>query len=295
MPAHLEPGSRYGHFEILAPIGEGGFGRVYKVKDPRYAEPLALKLSRDPVHDGQVAQRALREVTVLRRHHNPYTVAVLDAGLNPDGYIFVLMELLQGQPLDEFHDFDTKIGTQWAVHIGWETCMALQDAHEQGIVHRDLKPANVFVINDGHVKVLDFGLARSWNAQHQIVGKSATVGHMLAGTPHYAQPEQIDTTELTPAADVYSLAFMLYEMLTGHTPLVPGQSVKTVIEQWYGNPLQWIKAHAQNPVVSMRNYVGPDEVSDDLVHVIEQALAKNPAERPQNARAFAEMLRQGIT
>jgi serine/threonine-protein kinase len=273
-------------------LGEGGFGRVYQVKDPRYSEPVALKLSRDPVGDAQTAQRALREVTVLREFDNPYTVTVLDCGLNRDGHIFVLMEFLTGQPLDEFHDFNQKMSPKWACHIIYECCLALKDAHERGIVHRDLKPANIFIDQQGHVKVLDFGLARSWDDAHRIIGKSATMGHMLAGTPHYAQPEQVTNPELTPAADVYSLAMMMYEMLTGKTPFDATKTVGEKIDEWYGNHLRWLQAHAQTPVIGMRTHVGPDEVSDDLVHVVELGLIKDPAQRPQNGRAFGEMLRQ---
>ena len=107
MSSTLQPGDRYDRFEILDRLGEGGFGTVYKVKDARYDHPLALKLSHGPIRGGDAAQRALREVTVLRSvHDNPHVVRVLDAGLNRDGHIFVLMEYLQGQPLNQFHDFD---------------------------------------------------------------------------------------------------------------------------------------------------------------------------------------------
>jgi serine/threonine protein kinase len=291
MAKDLQPGDRYGQFEILEPLGEGGFGRVYKVRDPRYADPVALKLSRDPIGDAQTAQRTLREVTVLREFENPYTVTVLDCGLNRDGHVFVLMEFLTGKPLDVFHNFDTKMAPKWACHIIYECCLALKDAHERGIVHRDLKPANIFVSDEGHAKVLDFGLARSWDEAHRIVGRNATMGHMLAGTPHYAQPEQIQTSALTPAADVYSLAMMTYEMLTGFTPFDVAKPVSTMIDQWYSNPLKWLQAHAQTPVVPVRTHLRPDEVSDDLVHVVELGLAKDPSARPQNGRALGEMLR----
>ena len=291
MPKDLQPGERYDQWEIIELLGSGGFGRVYKVKDPRYSEPLALKLSRDPIADPNTAQRALREVTVLREFDNPYTVTVLDCGLNRDGHIFVLMEFLTGLELDAFHDFNTKMSPKWVCHIGWECSLALKDAHEQGIVHRDLKPANVFVDAQGHIKVLDFGLARSWDEAHKIVGRSATMGHMLAGTPHYAQPEQIEPNPLTPAADIYSMAFMMYEMLTGHTPFDANKKTGEIIDAWFDNPLQWIQAHAKTPVVGMRVHVGANEVSDDLVHVIEMGLNKDPNQRPQNARAFGEMLR----
>lgn len=286
----LQPGDQYEHYEILGRLGQGGFGTVWKVKDPRYAEPLALKLSRDPVKD-DAAARALREVTVLRELTSPYVVAVLDAGLNRDGHIFVLMELLQGKPLDEFHDFNNRLDPKWSCHIVYQACLGLAEAHSRGVVHRDLKPSNLFIDNDGHTKVLDFGLARSWD-ESSVVGRSATVGNMLVGTPHYAQPEQLETNTLTPAADVYSLGMVLYELLSGFTPFVPDKIVGEVVDMWFGSPLQWLRAHAQDAVIPLRSRVGEDELSDDLCSVVDQCLAKTPEQRPRDAAVLGEMLRQ---
>ncbi len=286
----LQPGDQYEHYEILGRLGQGGFGTVWKVKDPRYAEPLALKLSRDPVKDDDAA-RALREVTVLRELTSPYVVAVLDAGLNRDGHIFVLMELLQGKPLDEFHDFNNRLDPKWSCHIVYQACLGLREAHARGVVHRDLKPSNLFIDKDGHTKVLDFGLARSWD-ESSVVGRSATVGNMLVGTPHYAQPEQLETNTLTPAADVYSLGMVLYELLSGFTPFVPDKIVGEVVDMWFNSPLQWLRAHAQDAVIPLRSRVGEDELSSDLCAVVDQCLAKPPDERPNDASALGEMLRQ---
>lgn len=286
----LQPGDQYEHYEILGRLGQGGFGTVWKVRDPRYKEPLALKLSRDPVKDDDAA-RALREVTVLRELTSPYVVAVLDAGLNRDGHIFVLMELLQGKPLDEFHDFNNRLDPKWSCHIVYQACLGLRDAHARGVVHRDLKPSNLFIDKDGHTKVLDFGLARSWD-ESSVVGRSATVGNMLVGTPHYAQPEQLETNTLTPAADVYSLGMVLYELLSGFTPFVPDKIVGEVVDMWFNSPLQWLRAHAQDPVIPLRSRVSEDELSNDLCAVVDQCLAKAADERPKDAAALGEMLRQ---
>jgi serine/threonine protein kinase len=290
MPLELQPGEDYGEFHILEVLGSGGFGRVYKVRDPRFDVPLALKLSLEPVRSLDTAQRTLREVAVLRTLSNDHVVRVHDCGLRRDGHVYVLMELLHGKPLDEFHDFDVRMDAAWAVHIIYQACLGLCEAHDNGIIHRDLKPANVFVDPDGHVRVLDFGLARSFD-QRGIVGSNATVGHMLIGTPHYAQPEQLETYALTPAADVYSLAMLLYELVSGHVPFVRGQSVNEVREEWLDNPLKWLRAHAGTAVVPLREHLPASELSDELAAVIEGALAKKPAERPKDARTFAEALR----
>jgi len=287
----LSVGDRYENHEILGRLGQGGFGTVYRVKDPRYDEPLALKLSRDPVRGHDEAARALREVTVLRELTNPYVVNVIDAGLNRDGHIYVLMELLDGQPLDEFHDFDNRLDPKWSCHIIYQACLGLREAHARGVVHRDIKPANLFIDKDGHTKMLDFGLARSWD-ESSVVGRSATVGNMLVGTPHYAQPEQLETNTLTPAADVYSLGMMLYELLTGFTPFVPDKIVGEVVDMWLDAPLKWLRAHAQEAVIPLQSRVSEGELSSDLCSVVEQCLQKSPLERPQDSGALGEMLRQ---
>jgi serine/threonine protein kinase len=290
MGLELQPGAQYGEFEILDVLGSGGFGMVYKVKDPRFAEPLALKLSIEPVRSLDTAQRTLREVAVLRTLSNPHVVRVHDCGLRRDGHVYVLMELLHGNALDEFHDFDTRMDVAWAVHIIYQTCLGLLEAHDHGIVHRDLKPANIFVDPDGHVRVLDFGLARSFD-QRDIVGTNATMGRILVGTPHYAQPEQIDTQSLTPAADVYSMAMLLYELVSARVPFVRDKKVGEVREDWISNPLLWMRAHHSAPVVPLREYMPASELSDQLAAVIESGLAKKPADRPKDARTFAEALR----
>lgn len=287
----LHPGDRYENYEILGRLGAGGFGTVWKVRDPRYAEPLALKLSRDPVRGHDAAARALREVTVLRQLSSPYVVSILDAGLNRDGHIFVLMELLDGKPLDAFHDFNNRLDPKWSCHIVYQSCLGLREAHAQGVVHRDLKPANIFIDNNGHTKLLDFGLARSWD-DTSIVGRSATVGNMLVGTPHYAQPEQLETNELTPAADIYSLGLLLYELLSGFTPFVPDKIVGEMIEAWFNSPMEWLRAHSQTPIIPLRSRVDDELISDDLCAVVDGCLAKTPEGRPQNAAALGEMLRQ---
>jgi len=292
MPLALEPGQSYGRFTILGHLGEGGFGQVYRVTDPRYDVPVALKISHQPVTDPAVAQRALREVTVLRKYDNPYSVSVLDFGLNRDGHIYVLMELLDGLPLNLFHDFDRRLDPRWVCHIVYESCLGLQAAHDDGVVHRDLKPANVFVGRDHHVKVLDFGLARSWDESQAIVGRGATIGEVLVGTPHYAQPEQITSRHLTPAADVYSLSVLAYEMLTGHTPFIADKPVSVVVEEWIGTPLEWLRCHAGRPIVEMRRHVGAAAVSDGLVALIERGLDKDPANRPASARVLASAIVQ---
>jgi serine/threonine protein kinase len=288
MTSALQAGDRYGPFEILEILGEGGFGCVYKVNDARFTVPMALKLSREAATSAETAQRALREVAVLRTLSSPHVVRVYDAGLRRDGHIYVLMELLTGKPLDEWHDFDRPLPPAWAAHVVYQCCLGLVEAHDRGIVHRDLKPANIFITPNVVVRLLDFGLARSFG-NDSVIGRNATQGRMLVGTPHYAQPEQLQTQGLTPAADVYSLALILYELLSGHTPFMADQPVSVVIEQWRDKPLEWLRAHGLVPVVPLSHHVG-ERVPPGLVELVMQGLAKDPRARPADARTFAERL-----
>ena len=290
MALHLQPGDQLDDFEILEVVGRGAFGEVYKVRDPRFSVPMALKVSLDPITEVSVAQRALREVTVLKTLTNPHVVRVFDCGLRRDGHAYVLMELLAGQPLHQWHDFDTAMAPRAAAQIIEQCCEGLAEPHARGIVHRDLKPENIFVDDNGFTKLLDFGLARSWDGS-AIIGAKATVGHMVVGTPHYAQPEQLITTELTPAADVYSLALVFYELLTGHTPFSATKTVSQLIDEWRGQPMRWLQAHSRDTPIPLAQMV-PGQVSEDLAHVIEVALDKDPTQRPNDARAFGQMLKQ---
>lgn len=290
MALELAPGDHLDQYEILEVLGRGAFGVVYKVREPRFPSPMALKLSLQPITEVTVAQRALREVTVLKTLTSPHVVRVFDAGLRRDGHCYVLMELLSGQPLHAWHDFDQPLEPRTAAHVIYQCCSGLAEAHARGIVHRDLKPENIFVDHGAFTKILDFGLARSWD-DSSVMGARATVGHIIVGTPHYAQPEQLVTTQLTPAADVYSLAVIFYELLSGHTPFDANKSVGALIEAWRGQPMSWLQAHARTPVVPLAQ-AAPGRVSADLAHVIEVALDKDPQQRPADARAFGQMLKQ---
>src|SRR5262245_5815316 len=218
MPLDLEPGEVYaGTIRILRVLGIGSFARVYEVEVPGYDHRLALKLTREPVTAGDQAQRALREITILRSLTNPHVVRTFDCGLRPDGHIYLLMDLLEGSSLDAWHDFSQPLHPAQAVTIVHQACLGLAEAHAMGIVHRDVKPENVFIEHDGQIKMLDFGLARSFDGT-PVVGVNATDAHLVVGTPHYSQPEQLKTRVLTPASDVYSLATILYELLSARAP-----------------------------------------------------------------------------
>lgn len=290
MPLDLEPGDVYaGTIRILGVLGVGSFARVYEVEAAGYDHPLALKLTREPVTVSEHAQRALREITILRSLTNPHVVRTFDCGLRPDGHIYLLMDLLEGKTLDEWHDFGEPLHPAQAVTIVHQACLGLAEAHAMGVVHRDVKPENIFIEADGKIKMLDFGLARSWDGR-PVVGVNATENHMVVGTPHYSQPEQLKTRVLTPASDVYSLATILYELLAARSPLFPDRPLSEVKHELRAEPTKWLKAHmtAEPPPISQMP--GCDDVPVALVRGLARALAKDPGARPPNAGALANIL-----
>lgn len=286
----LLPNEQYGEFKILDVLGTGAFATVYKVEHPSYAEPVALKLSKEPVSSETMALRALREISILRRLSNPHVVHIFDHGMGPDERWFMVMELLDGQDLSVGRDFDRPESPDEAVRIIYQACLGLDEAHRAGIVHRDIKPRNLWKLPSGDIKVIDFGLARSWEASDSIIGADATGGHVLIGTPHYAQPEQVKSGHLTPASDVYSLGVVLYELLVGHTPLFADEPCNHVRRRLSNEPLRWLGAHVQQPVVPLEHYPAGRRLPEELRQIVHGTLAKAPEERPPNAATLAHQL-----
>ncbi len=290
MAVVLHPGDLYaGNIKVLSVLGSGAFANVYMVEVRGYDRPLALKLTREPVTTSDAAQRALREITILRSLTNPHVVRTFDCGLRPDGHVYMLMDYLEGTTLNAWHSFDEPLHPAQAVTIVHQACLGLAEPHAQGIVHRDVKPENIFVQDNGQIKVLDFGLARSWDGS-PVIGANATQVHMVVGTPHYSQPEQLKTRVLTPASDVYSLATILYELLSAHSPFHPDRPLNEVREEYREKPVRWLHAHASMPVVALDSMPGCENLPTALVDGIMLALDKEPDARPPDASAFANIL-----
>ncbi|HJL14669.1 MAG TPA: serine/threonine-protein kinase, partial [Sandaracinaceae bacterium LLY-WYZ-13_1] len=258
-------------------IGKGGMGEVWAAWHRGLEREVALKILKLEDEDDAVgAARFEREVRLCSGLTHPHTVRVFDYGTTEDGLLYYAMELLEGESLGALVKRTGPMRPERAVHLVTQAARALAEAHDRGIVHRDIKPENLFVTAAGgeadFVKVLDFGIAWIDEDEAHLTRTGA-----VAGTPSTMSPEVIQGAPATPASDVYGLGAVLYFALTGQPPFV-GEV-----------PSQTLVAHVQDPVVppSVR---APHVVPSDLDARVIRALAKDPAERYADGRAFAAAL-----
>lgn len=259
-------------------LGIGGMGTVYRARHLLIDRAVAIKLLSPRFVEDEAAQlRFRREAKAAGRLQHANAVAVTDFGQTVDGYVYIVMELLEGRTLRDVLAKEAPLDTARAVALMLQAAAAVAAAHEAGIIHRDLKPANIFIVQNSEVpavvKVLDFGIAKL-AAEHLDDDDPNTltlIGAMI-GTPRYMSPEQCDGLELTPAADVYSLGVILYEMLTGVVPFSGS------------TPLAIAMKHTSEMPRPPREYVASIPIA--LEEVILHALSKDPEERPANAAEF---------
>src|SRR5262244_443906 len=216
----LPAGSRLGPYEIVAPIGAGGMGEVYKARDTRLERTVAIKVL--PQHlsrSEDVRQRFEREAKTISQLSHPHICALYDIG-NQDGVEYLVMELLEGETLAE-RLLKGPIPAEQTLKYGIEIADALDKAHRQGIIHRDLKPGNIMLTKSG-VKLLDFGLAKAIQPaapQGSLTSlptrQGLTQEGTILGTFQYMAPEQLEGREADGRTDIFALGATLYEMATG--------------------------------------------------------------------------------
>jgi len=217
---------RVDRYELLALLGQGSFGAVYRAVHVHTGQTHALKLARDTV-DADATARALAEARAAASLKHPNVIGVVDGGMTPTGEAFVVMELLEGTTLAEALARGVPFSPMRAVRIARQMLDGLGAAHAANIVHRDVKPSNVFLteVRDGNVtnevvKVIDFGISKVRSAGPESVGM--TMPGVAIGTPGYMAPEQLgDSRSVDPRADIYSVGVVLFEMLTKRRPIEP--------------------------------------------------------------------------
>jgi serine/threonine-protein kinase len=262
------PGRLFGsRFLAQDQIGEGAMGVVFRGVDMVTGEPIAVKLARVGAGKTPELERLFRrEARLVAMLDHPNTVRFIDWGVDPDGAMYLVTELLQGVPLDQLLESHAHgLGESRSLQIIDQIAASLEEAHGLGVIHRDLKPANIFV-HEGRTKVLDFGIAR-------LAAEQAT-HTMLAGcapfTPMFASPEQIIGEVVDHRSDIYSLGVLAYTCLAGRPP--HEGSIANVIEAHVSKPIRRISEKSPHAEVSM-----PVEM------LVRKMLAKKPGDRPQSA------------
>ncbi len=261
---------RIGRYRIEAVLGRGGMGVVYKAHDPQIDRPVALKLVRADILEGEeradYLERLRREAQAAGRCTHPNIVALYDYSMH-EGNPFLVMEYVRGMSLAQALQRGTRFRQDEAIFIIGQLLEGLGCAHGLGVVHRDVKPANILLVEDGRVKVTDFGLSR-------IGASTLTQSGSLMGTPSYMSPEQCRGDEVDHRSDLFSTGVVLHELLAGERPF-PGREVTVLIKQiLYDEP----------PDLKGR-------VPDQLAACVRRALAKRPQDRFPSAAAMAGALR----
>jgi len=283
----VAPGERLGPYEVVARVGAGGMGEVWRARDTRLDRSVAIKVL--PAHlsaDTQFRERFEREARTISALTHPHICTLYDVG-NASGIDFLVMEYLEGESLaDRLARGPMPI--EEAMRVGIQVAEALDGAHKAGIVHRDVKPGNVFLTKSG-AKLLDFGLAKlsvSGNSAPMMFAgatvaptqqKPLTQEGTVIGTFQYMSPEQLEGTEADARSDIFALGAVLYEMATGRRAF-DGKTRTSVIAA--------IVSSQPTPISQLQPLTPPG-----LDHVVERCLAKDPADRWQSARDIAEELK----
>jgi len=276
-------GDRIGPYQLVRELGRGGMGTVWLAeREDEFRRRVALKLINLGMDTEQVARRFRHERQLLADLEHPGIVRLLDGGTTPSGSPYLVLELVEGVPIDrhcETHALDRRARLELLARV----CDAVQAAHALGIVHRDLKPANILVTTDGEPKVLDFGIAKLLSQEDGELSRLTLTGERLL-TPRYAAPEQVLGEPCMPATDVYALGVLLYELLCGRPPYsiesVSMHGIETAIcHEAPRRP----SVHA--PRTERRGIRG------DLDVITLHALAKEPRRRYRDAGRMAVDLR----
>ena len=274
MDPALNSGDSIGHYRIVSRLGEGGMGEVYLATDTRLDRNVALKvLPPAMAQDRTRMERFEREAKSASALNHPNVAHIYEIGEDRDIH-FLAMEFIEGVSLEK-HIVGKPLAVREISGIGAQIADALDTAHAKGIVHRDIKPANIMITPRGHVKVLDFGLAKLVTAtrpgfQTQMETRAVSAAGMLLGTVNYMSPEQALGREVDHRSDIFSLGVVLYQMATGRLPFggsTPSETIARILE-------------AQPEAMARFNY----DLPDDLDRIVRKCLEKDRERRYQSAR-----------
>ena len=263
---------KFGRYEIVAELGRGAMGIVYKARDPQIDRLVAVKTillhGQDPEKEDEFRQRFLREAQAAGRLQHPGLVTIYDAGEEEETHDpYIVLEFVNGESLNKLLAREKKVPFTRALQLAEEIAEALEYAHNQGVVHRDIKPGNILINEEGGAKIADFGIA-------QLNIASFTLPGQVLGTPAYMAPEQLSGEGVDGRSDIFSVGVLLYAMVTGLSPF-HGNSATTVC----------FKVVNRDPIPASTLEL---HLPRELDAVISRAMAKDPAQRYQRAAELAQ-------
>src|SRR6266568_242051 len=335
LPERVEPedamnGRRLGVYQLVSRVGQGGMAGVFLAvrADGEFRRQVAVKLILPGLNSDDVLKRFRNERQTLASLDHPNIIKLLDGGSTPEGAPYLVMDYVEGSPIDEFCD-QQKLSVEGRLRLFGEVCEAVEYAHQKRVIHRDLKPSNILVTAEGVPKLLDFGIAKVLEPAARTLSVTETSTRCM--TPAYASPEQVRGRTVTPATDVYSLGVVLYELLTGHRPYrlkehTPAEIERAICEQEPETPSTAVsRAEPHHPPapsserrgarvgssadLSSKSAAFPlDSVVEprrrenlrrrlrgDLDNIVLKALRKDPERRYQSAQELAQDIERHLT
>jgi len=292
-------GKLIGHYRIIRTLGVGGMGTVYLAEraDRQFRQQVAIKALRPGLEHGEVLRRFLVERQTLAVLEHPNIVHLLDGGSTEDGRPYLVMDFVEGQPIDEYVR-NRGLPVEERLELFRTVCAAVHYAHQNLVVHRDLKPSNILVTAEGMPKLLDFGIAKILSPDPERT--AMTVAESRPMTPLYASPEQILGQPVTTASDTYALGVLLYRLLTGYLPYKITTESELALYQWICHmepekPSAMVRQMARELGMNGRAEALARRLSGDLDMIVMMALRKEPQRRYSSVQHLSEDLRRHLT
>lgn len=285
-------GRRIGSYQIIDELGRGGMGDVFLAvrADDEYQKRVAIKVVQHDFGNPEILRRFRNERQILAGLDHPYIARLLDGGTTPEGMPYVVMEYVEGEPIDRYCE-KHQLSIEERLNLFRKVCDAVHYAHQNLIIHRDLKPGNILVTADGVPKLLDFGIAKLLNPELGPQTQAVTRMAMRLMTPEYASPEQIRGEPISTASDIYSLGIVLYELLTAHRPYQFKSYQSQEIEQVasFEQPEKPSTIVARDKSEKLRR-----QLAGELDAIVMMALRKEPRRRYSSAEQLSEDIRRHV-